>query len=123
MSLWMINLFGLLLITGIIWWFWLSKPKAYRSTGEALEIMVEDGVYTPARIEVPVGKSVTLRFIRKDATPCAQTVIFDDFNISQHLAINKPTDITLKPEKSGDYVFACEMQMYKGILSVKDDVL
>ncbi len=62
-----VNLGGLLLIGLIIGWFWWYRPKALRAMGiQAIEITVANGVYTPARIEVPTGKPVTLRFIRKD---------------------------------------------------------
>ena len=54
---WLINLAGVAVIGLIVWWFWRSRPKARRATGAGpIEIVVENGVYTPARIEVPVGK-------------------------------------------------------------------
>ena len=61
---WMVNIAGLLVILLIIWWFWLSKPKIVKQQSELLEVIVDNGVYSPAHIQVEQGKPLTLRFIR-----------------------------------------------------------
>ncbi len=120
MTTWVINLLGVVVIALIIWWFWLSRPKAQRAQlDRPIEIIVDDGVYTPARIEVPLGKPVTLRFIRKDASPCAEKVLFDDFNISGDLPVGRPYDISFIPDKPGEHAFTCQMRMYRGSLVVQ----
>ena len=121
MSAWLVNLAGVALIALIVWWFWLSKPKLQRAAGsEPIEVIVDDGVYTPARIEVPLGKPVTLRFVRKDASPCAEKVLFDDFNISSDLPVGRPYDISFTPDKPGEHEFTCQMRMYRGSLVVRE---
>lgn len=120
MNPWVVNVGGLVVIGLIVWWFWLSQPKARRAVGPSpIEIVVDDGVYTPARIEVSVGKPVTLRFIRKDPSPCAEKVLFDDFGITHDLPVGKPYDISLTPDKPGEYEFTCQMRMYRGNLIVR----
>jgi len=119
-----VNAGGIILIVAIIWWFWLSSVKASQisasqlSGNQPIEIIVEDGVYSPARIEVPSNQELTLRFIRKDASPCAEKVIFTQLDKSLELALNKPTDIKLMIKEAGEYDFSCEMQMYRGRLLV-----
>ncbi len=121
MTTWVINLLGVVAIALIIWWFWLSRPKAQRAQlDRPIEIIVDDGVYTPARIEVPLGRPVTLRFIRKDASPCAEKVLFDDFNISGDLPVGRPYDISFVPDKPGEHEFTCQMRMYRGSLIVRE---
>lgn len=115
----MINSIGILLIALIIYWFWLTKPKILKASKNIVNVIVNDGVYTPARIEVEAGKPVTLNFLRKDPSPCAEKVIFSDLNISKELPINKEKAIELKIEKPGEYEFTCQMQMYRGTLIVK----
>ena len=114
-----INLTGLLLIAFIIWWFWLAQPGAGVKAGQGpVEIRVKDGVYQPARIEIPVDQEVQLKFIREDASPCAATVIFHGLDISEELPVNKPKIITLRIKEPGEYKFTCQMQMYTGTLVV-----
>lgn len=117
MIAWIINIAGLILICLVIWWFWLSKPAAQRATGRGpIEIVVDNGVYTPARIEVPAGQPVTLRFLRKDASPCAEYVVFDGLGVNTQLPVNQPFDLTVTPPIPGEYEFTCQMRMYRGQL-------
>lgn len=111
-----VNLAGIVIIAFIVWWFWLSRPTAQRASSNVVDILVENGTYTPARIEVEAGKKVTLRFMRKDAGPCAEKVIFEQFDVNTDLAINEVTEIEVTPNEPGEYVFTCQMQMYKGSL-------
>lgn len=56
MNLVIVNSAGLATIALIVWWFWMSKPRARSESGtKPIEIVVDQGVYTPSRIEVPVG--------------------------------------------------------------------
>ncbi len=116
-----VNFAGVVLIGLIVWWFWLSGPriKAAPGLGQRVEITVQDGVYTPARIAVPLGKPVTLRFLRRDPSPCAEKVIFSDLRISSDLPFGKPHDITVTPTTPGEFEFTCQMGMYRGVLLVK----
>ncbi len=115
------NIAGIAAIVLIIWWFWLVKPRIQRAQGDApIDIIVDNGVYTPARLEVASGRPVTLRFLRKDPSPCAEKVIFDDFGMSRDLPLGKPAELTLTPNRPGEYEFTCQMRMYRGMLVVKD---
>lgn len=115
----LINMIGLILIAMIIGWFWMSSPKAKVVNAQLIDILVEDGVYSPAIIEVPANQQITLRFIRKDASPCAEKVIFDKLDKSLELTLGQPTDLSLNIADAGEYDFTCEMQMYRGRLIVK----
>lgn len=117
MSGWFVNFAGLVIIGLIVWWFWLSRPRATRAAGSGpIEIVVDNGVYMPARIEVPAGRPVTLRFVRRDPSPCAEKVLFDDLGVAADLAVGKPTEVTVTPGKPGEYEFTCQMRMYRGTL-------
>ena len=114
-----VNIIALLLIVAIVWWFWLSKPKAKQVQSDVVEILVDNGVYTPARIEITTAKAVTLRFLRKDASPCAEKVIFESLGIRSDLPLNESVDIKLQAPPPGEYDFTCQMQMYRGSLVVR----
>lgn len=118
MALW-VNLIGVLFIGAIVWWFWLSKPRAKQVQSELVEILVDNGVYTPARIELKAGKPLTLRFLRRDPSPCAEKVIFESLGISSDLSLNESVEIKLDIPAPGEYEFTCQMQMYRGSLVVR----
>lgn len=120
MSDWLINIAGIGAIALVVWWFWLSRPKAVTAASAApIEVQVENGVYTPAAILVPAGKPVTLRFLRKDPSPCAEQVRFDELGVSAELPVGKPLDVTVTPPVPGEYEFTCQMRMYRGILTAR----
>ena len=114
-----INIAGIILIAVIVWWFWLSKPKAIKQTSDVIEVVVENGVYTPAHIEAVLGKPLTLRFVRKDASPCAEKVIFTDLGIAVDLPLGQALEIKIPTENVGSFDFTCQMQMYRGTLIIK----
>lgn len=119
MTVLLVNLAGALVIGLIVWWFWLSQPKAARVASGVIDVIVEGGVYTPARIEAAPGKAVTLRFLRKDPSPCAEKVLFDDLGIAADLPVDQPVEIIVTPTQAGEYAFTCQMQMYRGKLVVR----
>lgn len=110
----LINLTGVLLIGLIVWWFWIYKPEASQVQDGDLLVIAENGVYTPSHIKVSAGQPVTLKFLRKDPSACAETVLIPDLDISGNLPLNKPTLIELPALSPGRYDFHCQMQMYRG---------
>lgn len=120
MSELLVTLGGAILIALIVWWFWFSAPKAAHVAGnQPIDILVKDGTYQPAAIEVPTGRPLTLRFVRHDATPCAEKVVFGDLGISADLPLGKPQTVSLGPLPPGTYEFTCQMGMYRGRLIAK----
>ena len=117
----LVNLAGLATIGLIVWWFWLAGTRqgAVVESRTPVEIIVEDGVYTPARVEVALGQPVILRFLRKDPSPCAEKVMFRELSVSSDLVVGKPQEIRLRPGKRGEFEFTCQMGMYRGLLIVK----
>jgi len=116
----LVNTIGIFLVGLIIWWFWIYQSRDDSTKIDNLiEIKVKDGVYQPAHIETEVNHSITLRFIREDPSPCAETVVFSSLNISKQLPLHESVDISLNIKKPGEYEFTCQMGMYRGKLTVK----
>lgn len=113
------NAVALALIFFVVWWFWLSKSKSQKSTSNKVKILVQDGVYQPARIELQANKPIMLEFVRKDSSPCSEYVIFDSIEVSEKLALGKSQAINLGSLTPGEYSFGCQMKMYTGLLIVK----
>jgi plastocyanin domain-containing protein len=118
-----INLGGICLIIFTIFWFWIYNPTATakKAIDGIIDVIVDDGIYTPEHIQTKVNHPLTLRFERKTASTCAKTVVFPDFQISKELPLNEAVELRFTPDKVGDFEFTCQMGMYKGILSVMDE--
>ncbi|MBE97264.1 cupredoxin domain-containing protein [Marinobacter sp.] len=115
----LINIAGLALIALIVWWFWLYKPKEAELGENDLVITVENGTYSPSRIKVSTGEPVEIKFIRKDQSPCSETLLIPELQISDTLPLNKLKTIQLPALAAGEYAFHCQMQMYRGQITVK----
>lgn len=119
MSAWCVNLGGLGLVGLIVWWFWLSAPRPRRvDQARRVDILVEDGVYTPASIACTAGAAVTLCFLRRDPSPTAGQVVFEGLDITAELPLDAPREVTLRPSRPGRYRFTCQTGLYQGLLVV-----
>lgn len=94
-----INISGLLLIALIIWWFWIYQQEGSARASSDMVITAENGVYQPTLIKIPAHTPQTLTFLRKDKSPCAETVIFPELEVSQGLEVDKPVTVELPPVK------------------------
>lgn len=107
-------------IAAIVWWFWLSSPATVHATDSQLvEIRIKGDTYQPSVVEVPAGRPLALSFLRLDANPCAEKVMFASLGISTDLPLGKPQIIDLGTLQPGTYEFTCQMGMYRGKLIAK----
>jgi len=115
----LINLLALALIGFIVWWFWLAKSREVQVAQKSIDVIVDGGVYEPSIIEVSRGEMITLNFIRRDASPCAEQVVFAELGVSAELPLEGSKKIELRLENEGEFGFSCQMGMYRGKLIVK----
>ncbi len=104
---------------GIIftYWFFLMRKEKEVKVQDSVDIIV-DGGYSPEVISIPHGKTTTLNFIRKDPSSCLEEVVLGDFKIRKYLPLNEKVTIEIKPEKPGEYDYACGMNMFHGKIRV-----
>ncbi len=100
------------------YWFFLMKNEKEVSVSDSVDITVNGG-YSPEVISIPKGKTTKLNFIRTDPTDCLGEVILGDFKIRKELPINQKVTVSITPQKVGEYVYACGMNMYHGKIIVK----
>jgi plastocyanin domain-containing protein len=111
----LVNAFGVLLMLGIVWWFWIAgHSQAIKVQDGLIDIRVAEGVYTPDRIAMSVGETVQLRFTRQDPSPCAALVQFEGLSISRELPVEEPVTLAVRYDQPGEYAFTCQMGMYRG---------
>ena len=116
----MFNVIAAILIVLVIWWFFGNKLKPAVVIAELpFTIVIKDGIYQPAFIQIPANKAVGLQFIREDDNACAATVIFPQLQLSYELPRNKIVKVILPPQQPGTTLdFTCQMGMYRGKLVV-----
>lgn len=113
----LVTILGILGMAFTYWFFLMKKDKEVAVVG-SVDITVEGG-YSPDVISIPKGKTTKIYFTRKDPSSCLEEVVLGDFNIRKHLPLNQKVTIELTPQKSGEFGYACGMNMYHGKIIVK----
>lgn len=113
---------GLAVIGLELWWFLLSKTKSQSAqTKQGIQevTITVDGGYEPDHVLVKSGQPVRLNFLRRDASSCLEQVLLPDFHIAKDLELNQMTPIEFTPDKPGQYLFTCGMNMFRGVVEVE----
>jgi len=122
----------IVIITGILgvaftYWFFLMKKEkevavenkqSLNSDEFEVDITVSGG-YSPETISIPKGKLTKINFLRTDPTDCLEEVVLGDFKIKRHLPLNQKVTVEITPQRTGEFGFACGMNMYHGKIIVK----
>jgi P-type Cu+ transporter len=114
---------GLGLIALLAWFFF--GPKRVREAEQRrgvqeVQVTVKGG-YSPDLIRVHAGVPLRLVFDRQEAGDCTSRVVFPDFSVSKSLPAFAKTSIEFVPDRSGEFDFACGMNMVHGTLLVEPD--
>ena len=113
---------GVALIAFVLWYFFGEREKAVAQVAgsgvQEIKVTVKGG-YAPDVIVVKQGKPVRLDFFRDETSSCTEQVVFGDFGIVRDLPAYKTTPIEFTPQKSGEFTFACGMNMVRGKLIVQ----
>jgi Cu+-exporting ATPase len=113
---------GLALIGGIIWYFFLARPRAADALvtdGIQETVVTVKGGYTPAEIRVRAGQPVRLIFDRQETNPCSDELVIPDFQIREFLPPNRRTAVEFTPTAPGSHQFSCGMGMLRGKVIVQ----
>jgi Cu+-exporting ATPase len=114
---------GLALIALLAWFFFgpkrVSEAEQRRGVQE-VEVTVKGG-YSPDLIRVRAGMPLRLVFDRREAGDCTSRVVLPDFGVSKSLPAFAKTAVEFVPDRSGEFDFACGMNMVHGRLLVEPD--
>jgi len=118
-----VTLTGLVLIAGIVWFFWLRKEEGTRavltSSGYQEATILVKGGYTPGTIRVERNKPVRITFRREETSPCSEQVIFDAFAKNARLPEGQLVPVEFMPREAGEFPFMCGMGMLRGTVIVE----
>ncbi|MDP2931102.1 MAG: heavy metal translocating P-type ATPase [Chloroflexota bacterium] len=117
-----VSLGGLAAIAFLAWFFFGPKQAQMAQVkGNIQEIAVSvKGGYSPDIIRVKKDIPLRLIFDRQEAGDCSSRVVFPDFHASKTLAPFAKTTLEFTPDKTGEFGFACGMNMIHGTLIVDE---
>ena len=107
----------------IAWWFFgkhkTTEVKATAAGNGQEALVVVDGGYTPNTVTLQKDIPAKIVFERKDPSNCFNEVVFPDFGIHEVLPVGKRHVIEVDTSKTGEYQYACGMNMFHGKIVVK----
>jgi plastocyanin domain-containing protein len=112
---------GSLVLIGLVLWYFFGERQRFAAemTGGVQQVAITvKGGYSPDVIVLKQGIPVKLDFYRDETESCSEKVIFGDFGIARDLPAFRTTSIQFTPEKPGEFVFTCGMNMLRGKLIV-----
>ena len=112
-----VALFSIAGIAFTYWFFLMKKEQVVAVISDSVDITVNGG-YQPEVISVPKGKTIKINFLRKDPSTCLEEVVLSDFKIRKYLPLNQKVSIEITPQKTGEYLFSCGMNMFHGKVKV-----
>lgn len=86
---------------------------------DAYKIIVSKDGFTPSEIEYKQGVPLKLAFYRADKENCADEIVFKKLHITKKLPVGQIVLIDIPTDASGEYSFACGMDMMKGKIIVQ----
>lgn len=85
----------------------------------AIKIIVSKDGFTPSEISYKQGEPLKLAFYRSDSENCGSEVVFKDLHITKKLPVGAVVLIDIPTDTSGEFSFACGMNMMKGKIIVQ----
>src|SRR5512139_3121388 len=119
----LVTLGGTGLIAALAWFFFgpqAARGVEFRGGRQEVEITVKGG-YSPNLIRARQGVPLRLVFDRQESGDCTSRVVFPELGVSRSLAPFGRTTVEFTPEQSGEFGFACGMNMVHGTLLVEPD--
>jgi Cu+-exporting ATPase len=115
---------GGLVLIGLLAWFFFGPRHAEAATlaggVQEVEILVKGG-YSPDLIRLRQGVPARLVFDRRESSDCTSRVVFPELRLSRSLPAFQRTAVEFVPEQSGEFPFACGMNMVHGTVVVEPD--
>jgi plastocyanin domain-containing protein len=101
-----------------------QKPRSARAKDkqpriQQVTIALTEKGYEPASFKLRRGVLARITFVRRVEVTCATEVVLPDYEIKRELPLNEPVVVEFTPGKSGEFSFACGMNMVRGKIIVR----
>ena len=104
-------------------YFFFFGPRrgtsARRGSAGAQEVtVVVSGGYRPDVVVAKKGVPLRITFDRREDSPCSDEVVLPEFHVRRRLPPFASTEITVVPDRTGEFPFSCGMNMLHGMIRV-----
>ena len=108
-----------------IYVFFFGKRKGvlasagFSPSGAQTVTVVVQGGYKPDLIVARRGVPLKMIFDRREESPCSDEIVLPEFGIRRALPAHAKTELSITPERAGEFEFICGMNMLHGKILVE----
>ena len=100
----------------------LPGAKGTRSSQarmQSVTVTLNEKGFHPDSFKLLKGVPARITFVRKVESGCGTEVVLEDYNIKRELPFDQPVTVEITPAKTGEFKFACGMDMLRGKIIVR----
>ena len=91
-----------------------SEPKI-----QNVRVVLDKDGYKPSSIKLRKDVPAQITFVRQVEATCGTEVVIPEYNIRRELPLNESVVVEFTPNKTGEFKFACGMDMLRGKIIVR----
>jgi len=96
-----------------------QTTKRGQDQTQSVTVILSDKGYQPDTFSLRQGIPARVTFVRRVEGTCGNEVVLPDYNIKRELPLNQPVVVEFTPTRTGEFKFACGMDMLRGEIIVK----
>jgi multidrug efflux pump subunit AcrA (membrane-fusion protein) len=100
-----------------------AKPSLSSQTNQnqvqSVTVTLNEKGYEPQSFKLKQDVPARVTFVRKVEGTCGTEVVLEEYKIKRELPLNQPVVVEFTPTKTGEFKFACGMDMLRGKLIVQ----
>jgi len=99
-----------------------KPPQSSRSDqgrAQSVTVTLSDKGYQPESFKLRKGVPARITFVRRVEATCGTEIVLAEYNIKRELPLNQPVVVEFTPAKTGEFKFACGMDMLRGKIIVQ----
>lgn len=86
---------------------------------QAVTITLTEKGYQPDKFNLKPGIPARVTFVRKTDIGCGTEIVLEEYKIKRDLPLNQPVVVEFTPTTTGEFKFACGMDMLRGKIIVR----
>lgn len=99
-----------------------QQPATQESQkSQAAKVAVTEKGFEPSTVTLKPNVPARVTFIRQTDKTCAKAIAIPEYKIERELPLNKPVLVEFTPNRTGEFMFACGMNMLKGKVVVEEN--
>jgi Cupredoxin-like domain len=95
------------------------SSKSNQPRVQTVTITLSNRGYQPDNFTLQKDVPARITFVRTDDNICGAEIVISEYDIKRELPLNEPIVVEFTPAKTGDFKFACGMNMMSGKIIVQ----